>query len=256
MKTCTKCAQVKPLFDFHNCATKKDGKFSACKDCRNAYNKAKAAEIGHDVLYKQQKAKIGEDELKRRSREYYLKNKDRIKAKAREWSKNNPERKKENRKRHYRENREQYIQSASDWVASNPCRRRKIAKDYIGRMRESQPEKYVAITAARKMLSRVLANTGKTKRGKTYEALGYNKQDFICHIERLFQDGMSWDNHGKWHIDHIISVSELVKNGVTDPAKINALANLRPIWAHENHVKHARFELAPPEARFITKAQR
>lgn len=256
MKTCTKCGVIKPLSEFHNCASKKGGKFSACKVCRNAHNKAKSAEVGHDVIWAQRKARVGEEEIRQKNRKYYLKNQERIKARTRDWAEKNPELKKANRKRHYQENREKYIQSARDWCANNRERRRKIAKDHLERLRLERPDEYVAITAARKMVARVLANTEKTKRGRTYETLGYNKQDFVRHIESLFQDGMTWDNHGEWHIDHIIPVSELVKSGVTDPSKINALANLRPIWAHENHAKHAKFELAPPEASFITKASR
>lgn len=32
-------------------------------------------------------------------------------------------------------------------------------------------------------------------------------EEFKNHIENLFLEGMSWDNHGEWHIDHIIPVS-------------------------------------------------
>lgn len=60
----------------------------------------------------------------------------------------------------------------------------------------------------------------------------------------------------EWHVDHIIPVSELVRCGVTDPAKINALENLRPMWAKDNMSKGANFALAPPTASFITRAAR
>lgn len=35
MKTCSKCSKTKDLDDFHNCSSKKDGKFTWCKKCRN-----------------------------------------------------------------------------------------------------------------------------------------------------------------------------------------------------------------------------
>lgn len=35
MKKCTKCNKIKVLGDFHNCSSKKDGKFTWCKECRN-----------------------------------------------------------------------------------------------------------------------------------------------------------------------------------------------------------------------------
>jgi len=255
MKKCTKCGCSKPLSEFHNCASKKSGKFAACKACRNAHNKAKASETGHDVLYARRKQKVGAEAISQQSRSYYLRNKDRIKAKAKEWGEKNPERKKENRKRHYDENRSQYIQYASDWAAENPEKRRRIRSAHVNRIRATRPSEFVARNAARKMVARVMANTGKAKRGKTYDALGYTKQDFVSHIESQFQLGMGWHNHGSWEIDHIIPISELVKNGVTEVSKINALSNLRPIWAQENRAKHAHFELVSPKAAFITKAR-
>ena len=32
------------------------------------------------------------------------------------------------------------------------------------------------------------------------------------HIEKQFVDGMSWDNWGEWHIDHIKPVSKFDKS--------------------------------------------
>jgi hypothetical protein len=123
----------------------------------------------------------------------------------------------------------------------------------MARKREENPREYVATVAARKMLARILGCTGRKKRGRTFDVLGYNRQQFEQHIESQFQDGMTWANHGEWHIDHIIPVSELIRCGVTDPARINALPNLRPIWAADNLSKGALFELAPPDAAHITK---
>lgn len=37
VKTCTKCGIEKPLDDFGNCASKKNGKYSQCKTCMNKH---------------------------------------------------------------------------------------------------------------------------------------------------------------------------------------------------------------------------
>lgn len=83
-------------------------------------------------------------------------------------------------------------------------------------------------------IRRVLARTKEEKTYKTEKLLGYNKLLLKSHIELQFKDGMSWDNYGEWHIDHKISISELYLNGVSDPAVINALSNLQPLWAADN----------------------
>jgi hypothetical protein len=43
---------------------------------------------------------------------------------------------------------------------------------------------------------------------------------------------MSWDNYGKWHIDHIVMVSSFEED--TPMNIVNSLENLRPLWAEDN----------------------
>jgi hypothetical protein len=74
---------------------------------------------------------------------------------------------------------------------------------------------------------------------RTAEKLGYKLSDFKKHIESLFQEGMSWDNHGEWHIDHIIPVSKYPKEFII---KVNDLANLQPLWAFDNLSKGSSIE--------------
>jgi hypothetical protein len=48
----------------------------------------------------------------------------------------------------------------------------------------------------------------------------------------LFVEGMTWDNWGEWHIDHIIPLNTFDKD--TPIEVVNSLDNLRPLWAKEN----------------------
>lgn len=75
----------------------------------------------------------------------------------------------------------------------------------------------------------------------TEEILGYTKKQLKNHIELQFLEGMSWQNHGEWHIDHIKPVFAFVKEGTTDPKIINALENLQPLWAKDNLRKGASY---------------
>lgn len=93
---------------------------------------------------------------------------------------------------------------------------------------------------ARNMLRRVLRATGDIKKGSTRDILGYDAEELKSHIESLFTDGMSWENYGEWHIDHKIPISLLTLYGINDPAIINALTNLQPMWALDNLVKGNR----------------
>ena len=45
---------------------------------------------------------------------------------------------------------------------------------------------------------------------------------------------MTWDNYGKWHVDHIIPVSRF---DLTDPEQQKIcfhFTNLQPLWGGEN----------------------
>jgi hypothetical protein len=56
--------------------------------------------------------------------------------------------------------------------------------------------------------------------------------DLKKNIESKFIDGMTWDNYGEWHIDHIKPISSFNKN--EEPKIVNSLDNLQPLWAFDN----------------------
>lgn len=64
--------------------------------------------------------------------------------------------------------------------------------------------------------------------------LGYDRFQFIDHIERHFLEGMSWDLLDDIHIDHVIPLKWFITNEIHHPEIINDLDNLRPIWADDN----------------------
>jgi len=68
------------------------------------------------------------------------------------------------------------------------------------------------------------------------DCLGYPIERLKEHIENKFQPGMSWGNHGKWHIDHIIPISlwEYKKSTDREFKQCWALCNLQPLWAEDN----------------------
>ena len=49
---------------------------------------------------------------------------------------------------------------------------------------------------------------------------------------------MTWENHGKWHIDHIIPLATAKTE--KQVLKLNNYKNLRPLWAEDNLKKKAK----------------
>jgi hypothetical protein len=82
----------------------------------------------------------------------------------------------------------------------------------------------------------VLKGMSRIKDGKksrsSSKIIGCSWSDFKLHIETQFKDGMTWDNHGDWHLDHIIPLSSAKTE--EEVYKLNHYTNLQPLWAEEN----------------------
>lgn len=94
-----------------------------------------------------------------------------------------------------------------------------------------------------RMASAVHQALRERKAGRKWETLvGYTVDDLVTHLERQFLPGMSWDNMGDWHIDHILAKSSFAYENDDDPEfrACWALSNLRPLWSGENQKKHAK----------------
>ena len=103
------------------------------------------------------------------------------------------------------------------------------------RARKIKEDSVFAMSAwLRQSLNKILRATTQRKSRNTFDIFGYNPRELKESIQSKFTDGMSWENRNKWHIDHIVPVKVLIDNGVTNPAIINHLENLKPEWAEYN----------------------
>jgi len=93
------------------------------------------------------------------------------------------------------------------------------------------------IKLARNLRTRVylsLKRQGGIKSKKTMDLVGCDINYLRKHLEEKFEPLMSWDNYGKWHVDHIIPVT---KFDLTDPEQQKICfhyTNLQPLWGSEN----------------------
>jgi len=83
------------------------------------------------------------------------------------------------------------------------------------------------------------------KNGLPWEELvNFTTDDLKAHLELQFNDGMSWENYGEWHIDHIRPISSFNIESYTDDDFIKcwSLDNLQPLWAIDNLKKGAKWQ--------------
>jgi len=62
------------------------------------------------------------------------------------------------------------------------------------------------------------------------------------HLEKKFTEGMSWENIGEWHIDHIKPCDSFNLDIEEERHKCFHYSNLQPLWAQENLEKGAKYD--------------
>ena len=174
-------------------------------------------ENGVNVGIPGRKFKGGKSESDKR---YYGKNKDiRLKYFS-EWQK---------------ENRDHLNQYHKEWREKNLESHRKRKRTYEKTRKDNDPL-YKLISNFRTAIYQVLKESNVGKNGHYFEILKYTPEELINHLEKQFVDDMSWDNYGKWHVDHILPISSFQINEIGDNEfmKCWSLNNLQPLWGDEN----------------------
>jgi hypothetical protein len=97
----------------------------------------------------------------------------------------------------------------------------------------------------RNHVKRIFRKAKTKKEGRTIEYLGCSMLHARKHIEKQFNRGMHWNNHGTvWHIDHIIPLAEF---DLTDPMqrkRANHFTNLQPLSVADNMQKRDKITQA------------
>jgi hypothetical protein len=91
-----------------------------------------------------------------------------------------------------------------------------------------------------------LSSWGVRQRGlrnrvnRDMEALvGCSWEEFREHLSSQFRGGMTWENHGEWHLDHVVPLCRF--HLVKELLCAFHYTNIRPIWSDE-HRRKSRWE--------------
>lgn len=169
-------------------------------------------------------------------RDYYAKNKKRVKTKNKEYWDNNKKQISDYQKSYYQDNKQTII-------AKNHTRAKERRRtDPVFRLR-------------RDLSTRIfteLKKVGGSKNGSSIlNHFPFTIQELKDHLERQFESWMTWENRGKyncqiwddndistwtWQLDHIIPQASLPYSSMEDDnfKKCWALSNLRPLSAKQN----------------------
>jgi hypothetical protein len=64
--------------------------------------------------------------------------------------------------------------------------------------------------------------------------LGCTLEFLKGYLEAQFVEGMTWDNYGEWHIDHIIPCADFDLSNPVAQETCFHYSNLQPLWAEDN----------------------
>ena len=70
--------------------------------------------------------------------------------------------------------------------------------------------------------------------------LGCTVQEFKAHITAQLRDGMTWENFGQWHIDHITPLKYGAPT-LEDTIERLHYTNTQPLWAADNIAKRNKY---------------
>lgn len=246
MKICTKCKTEKEIGEFHKRRASVDGLTPICKKCSyergkqwNIENKEQVKENGkkyHVIHYT-----ANRNEILERNKKWRMRNPEKHKEIIRKWRIKNAERVKEKNKIWYYENYDRLKDVAKKWVSANPERvkiNRRRASAKIRSTLKGKINNCIAVAICRSL-------KGSKSYRKWLDIVGFTLPELMSHLEKQFQPGMTWENHGfYWHIDHKIPISvfNFEKSEDIDFRKCWSLKNLQPLEAVKNHIKKNKID--------------
>ena len=199
-KKCSKCETIRPLTDYFNNAKSLDGKKAECKVCS-----------------------------KLRKKEFREKYPERVREQEKKTKENRKDSIKREQSEYFQKNKEKIYKRHNEWVKNNPDKVKKYMTE----------QKRIAKNL-RHELSRIYQGRTKFPKVELLELLGCSPEFYREYIQSKFSPGMSFDNYGEWHIDHIIPCSSFDMNNHEQQKLCFHYSNTQPLWRIDNIRKSNR----------------
>lgn len=163
------------------------------------------------------------------------------KIKKQKYSSDNQDYFKQYRAEYYQKNKETIKNRTDKYRKANKAHLAKLANERKKYLRRNDPA-YKLMESISQHTRIIFRHIKEGKNIRSEETLGCSAQDLVNRFEELFEEGMTWENHGlgddKWQIDHIVPVSWFIKNMPDRAVLANLYWNLQPMWARQNSSKN------------------
>jgi len=177
------------------------------------------------------------EKSKQECKNWREKNKEKVAEYAKQYTLNNKDRLKEKRDINRIAKKEEYAVVTKAWREKNSEYIKEWNRLYTIKRYHNDP----VFALKMNQRTRVRAILKKNKCAQTHELLGCSFQELKIHLENQFVDGMSWENMGEWHIDHIIPLVSFDLSIPENQKIAFNYKNLQPLWAIDNLKKGAKY---------------
>ena len=186
------------------------------------------------------------EKLKQYQKEYSLKNKEKLQKYRKEYSEVNKENIFLAKKKYREENKELVAIKKQEYAKQHKDQLTLYRKNYRltnlekerKQARERKRLRYQTDTNFKirhNLRTRIWsALNGLKKSNKLSVFLGCTLDEFKTYLSTKFTDGMSWENYGQWHIDHIIPCAKFDLSEEVSQRECFHYTNLQPLWAIDN----------------------
>jgi hypothetical protein len=179
------------------------------------------------------------EKIKQYNKEYRLKNKEKIKQFKKKYRLKNKEKQKQYEKKWRLNNKEKANQKCKEWRLKNKEYSKKYLSKYEKKRRKIDPN----FKLIKNMRTRIwFALKRKYKSKSTIKLLGCSIEECWQHLESKFQPEMTRENHGLWHVDHIIPCASFDLKCPVQQLACFHYTNLQPLWAIDNIKKGAKYD--------------
>ena len=150
--------------------------------------------------------------------------------------------KKEYKKRYYQEHKKKHREYYKIYNQDHKVELKKQHKEYqqehkekINLFRKNKRKIDINFKIFHNLRSRLWAFLkGINKSETTMKLLGCSIEKLREHLQSQFRPGMTWQNYGKWEIDHIRPGNSFDLSKEEEQCKCFNWTNLQPLWAKEN----------------------
>ena len=251
-KKCTKCKEIKLISGFNKDGATIDGAGCWCKACHSEHGRAyglKNVEKIRNKANEYSRKNAAKISAKRKERYKDPEVKKLVREKGIEYREKNKDAVRERRRSYFslpevKEHKSEYDKKRSQIYKP---RRRPLIRAWA-RMKRATDPIHRLVTNIRTRLLRALK--GKTKQGHTMDLVELTGSEWMDYLETTFWPGMTRQNDQdkKWEVDHIIPIDSFDKSDLNWQKKAFHWSNTQALWEKDNCTKRHRLDWSPLES--------